>query len=390
MTNDVYTLLGFFERAFQRVRAVPTLIHIDCTAPTRYAEGTYKDHTWKIEATPGHAVLQNASDFQKACEQVGDFLLVALYSEIAEEANAKNWGDGLVYGTLAPVLEASGFHFGKAVLRGWIAQDQLGYKGKIEKGVGFSLNEAFAWTNLEVGRWSSSELMEMLICLDGNTNEKLSPDMGDTWVAAHYPEEQDIARNVLNAVFEDRPGSLDYDTMVQAWDAWWTQVGPAEMGESILRLLPDWTGFGDKKKVCACVSGWYLSVGRSVEMAQRAMVNFAETLNGFERAQAWMTVRLQLRQAVQEHPALVWVDKETQAWLLHRSRSKHVDLDAHPAMLNNRVHAHIRISESLNPGMDIHHVYQLWCQAEVFRQHNDELDNANTLFEHPEQTAIPQ
>lgn len=380
LTNDTYTLLGFFEAAFQRVGAVNCIINIDCTTTKRSAEGQYKGKPWSIYAMPGKKV-RNKEHLQLAYRQVGEYLLVPLYEEITKQLKSEGAGEAEVHTMMQPVLEAMSFNFGMAAEQCWLSRTEVGYKGQPERGEGPSLAEAVEWTNLkQVGLWTTMELMEMLVRLDSGFREhQLSGAMREEWVQAHVPDHRAIAKQVLDTAFAIQDGGVGVDAHVQAqaWKAWWTMLGPTVVANPIFRLMDQW--LENQHQAQACLAGWYLSVAESTQAREACLHGVEDNYYHLDRPGTWLSVRRYVRRVVQEYPEVVWANDDVQAWFLHRCHAKLGVLDTVPAMLNNRAHDYIRMHQTLDPSQDTRHLYALWKQTCGFSPKNDVLDVNNLL-----------
>ena len=191
MLNSLYDILGLFEDAFERAGSVAGLIQVDASGETRYAEGTTKEGTpWHIESDFSNSTLQDSDQLRLGYAQLGDLLLVPFYESAKAKFNNSGWTvthiETHVQKVMEPVLNAMRFNMGLAATRGWL-QDQFSYDplGNTREKAPFTLDQVVSWTQLGIpGRWSSMELMSMLIDLEQG-GHYLDYVSGKKWIASH-------------------------------------------------------------------------------------------------------------------------------------------------------------------------------------------------------------
>lgn len=372
MLSSAYDILELFEAAFSRSRSIPATIQIDCSGKTRYAEGTKDFVAWRIEADIFNRTPKDIDQLRMGYAHMGEHLLAPFYAVAKEKVKGFGWsGDDIekhAFTAMAPVLSAMHFHMGMAAKRGWLdsVASQDNYGNVRHKPADFTLEQAVSWTRLgKPGRWSSMELMSMLVSLE-ERGHALDEPAGQAWVASHQPEHQAIAKRMLDTVFApDRRGKhsvqIDDVAAVHAWKSWWMLMPPTSMGKTPLGQLENFT----QKKTDAMVEGWYVRVAQSKDMGRRSIASMGHLFHGFPTPKAWKAFADTLAVVIHSHSSLVWKDKEAQAWMLHRAVRKEGALDHLAAMQNNRVHDYLTISRSLDSTRRPHEFYPLWCQLQA-------------------------
>lgn len=372
MLSSAYDILALFESAFAQAHSVPSLIQIDCSGKTRYAEGEKHGVTWRIEADSPHSTPKDGEQLRRAYKHMGEDLLVPFYTAAKAKAASLGWtGDDIekhAFAAMAPVLAAMRFNMGMAADKGWLDSSiSQGPGGNIQgRSPPFTVEQAVAWTGLGLpGKWSSMELMTMLMSLE-KAGKFLDESAGPAWVAAHPPEHQTIAKRMLDTVFAlDQRGhrsvQVDDVSAVHAWKSWWMQMPPARIGETPLGRLEHFS----HKKADAMVEGWYLRVAQSKDMARRSIADMGHLFHAFPTPWSWKNFADTLEAVINSHSRLVWKDKEAQAWLLHRVVRADGALDRFAAMKDNRVHDYLTISKSLDSTQKPYEFYPLWCQMQA-------------------------
>lgn len=366
MLSSAYDILELFHAAFQRKASVGGLIQIDCSGRTRYAEGTKDGVSWRIEVDMLNRTPMDKEQLRMAYAHLGEHLLIPFYSCAKQKLKGLGWSSSDIekhaMTAMKPVLEAMRFNMGMATEKGWldtIATMEANGNTQIKEAE-FTFKQAVDWTQLgKPGRWSSMELMSMLIAVRSRA-QSLDVRTRDAWLDSHGLEHRPMAKRVMDNAFS--PGQTgDHGAMVDAWKSWWMQMQTVNIGATALNKLRNW----DSSQGDAMVEGWYLRVAQSKEMGRRSVMGMEHLFHAFPTPQAWKAFADALTRVFHAYPTLVWKDKESQAWLLHRAVRVEEALAKHPAMQNNRVHEYLTISRNLDPTRKPHELYPLWRQMQI-------------------------
>lgn len=377
MLSSTYDILELFEKAFQSARSVSGLANIDCSGKTRWAEGTKNGVDWRIEADILNPSPTNKAQLQTGYKHLGDALLPQFYRAAHEKVKGLGWTgsdiDKHVHSAMIPVILAMKFNMGVAADRGWLDEStSMSSTGQyLQKNADFSLGQATQWTSLgKPGRWTSMELMAMLISLD-RKNRFMDEATGTLWVASHKKEHQGVALQILETVFSsDANGKhriqVDAERAVQAWKSWWMQMPTMPLADTLLSQLQ----FFALDKSCCLVEGWYLRVAQSKELGRHSIVRMGRENNGFSSQRAWQEFANGLAMSVASHPTLAWKDVDSQAWLLNAAFQDQERADQDmvarlPFLKANRVTEYLSVSGNLNPGQKVHELFPLWCHMQA-------------------------
>ena len=389
MLSSTYDILELFDNAFARAGSVPSLIQIDCSGKTRYAEGTTSDGiAWRIEADILNRLHVDVLEMRRGYAHLGEQLLVPFYQVAKAKVEGFGWAgkdiETHAFTAMAPVLSAMRFNMGMAAKKGWLdSQVAMDNSGAVRsQPPNFTIEQAISWTHLgRPGRWTSMELMSMLIELEKN-GHYLDNTAGKHWIDSHEKKHRQVAALILNTIFAtsqsgQRLVQIDSVKAVQAWKSWWMQMPPEPMGNTLLAVLDNFS----QKKAEALVEGWYLRVAQSKELGKRTLAGMEHHAHAFPTNGAWKAFRKIFEDVALFNWRVVWKEKEAQAWLLNKATSHASNLDGFSAMQNNRVHDYLSIARNLDPTQTAHELYPLWCALQA--QPAQELLDPTGLFEEP-------
>ena len=373
MLTSIYDMLGLFQAAFNRAPSVATILAIEGTGPSRWAEGTENGLSWRIEAQLVQNTPIEREELQRAYGHMGRHLFLEFHGEVERKVHELGWRGTEAFAqveeTLAPVLHAMDFHMGIAVDNGWLTEK---YHSEFSGGVrvekpAVTVEQVVRWSRLDMpGKWSSVQLMDMFLRMD-RIGCYLNARQGEAWVQAHPAEHREVARDVLDASFALYYGEqggvhcmvLDERKAALAWKRWWTAM-PIQCLQKSIAVL----GGHGEAKCHAIVGGWYRRAAESKKMALSCLPGMDDIAHGFPSL-VWRRFQRSMRNAVQLYPKLVWADRQTQAWLLHKVFSEDRAIPVHPAFKENPAHDFIVLQRALNAGEGlVHEFYPLWANLQ--------------------------
>ncbi len=385
MLTSAYNILALFEAAFDDVGSAAALMVIDCTGKTHWAEGTEDGRTWRIEAQMVQQTPIDPEELRRAYGHMGRHLFLAFHKAVERKVHELGWRDmealAKVDETLGPVLRAMDFHMGMAVAKGWLQESyHLEYSGGVRtQEPSFTIEQVFRWSQLDrPGRWSSEQLMEMFLAMDGGECY-LNQAKGDAWVQAHPVELRGIVREILDTSFALSEGVhcevVDARKAALAWERWWAAMPAQPLEKSVA------VGAGQGESKCyAMVAGWYKRASVSSKLAKTCLPRMQEPMHGFPREKQWFCFQRSLRNAVQTYPNLVWKDRQIQAWLVHKAFDDGLPVPAHPAFKDNGAHDYIVLQTALDGDAGVHSFYPLWAAMQNTSTPTLDGDSVRELF----------
>lgn len=371
MLSSTYDILEIFDAAFNNAKSVGGILQIDCSGTMRYAEGKKGGVAWRIEADRINSAPSDAAQIKQGYAHMGEHLLTHFYEAAKEKAKTLGWKgsdiERVADTALMPVLAAMHFHIGMASDKGWLnastSMIDMNTMRTTTTPAPFTMEQAFKWSQIDrSAQWYSMELISMLISLEGHSH-CLTEEMGQVWIQAHTPAHRQAAQGILNIPFamDDFGRSKGYDAKeaARAWKTWWLQVPFAHIGEtplSQLEKLNDSTRSG-------IVEGWYLAMAQSKKKSQCCMAGMESLFHDLSDAQSWSLFSGMVRRTVKDYPDVVWQNKESQAWILHKCMLADTWLSNHVAMQNNAAYDYIVIRKTLDPTCKPHEFYSQWLQT---------------------------
>ena len=387
MLSSTYDILGIFDAAFDNAKFVGGILQIDCSGTTRYAEGEQNGVAWRIEADPINRTSGDTEQIKQGYSQMGENLLIHFYAVAKEKAQQLGWSgsdiDRIAETALTPVLSAMRFHMEMASDRGWLdASIGMTHNMDIQtRPAAFTLAQAFKWSKLDGSKqWSSMELMSMLIGLE-SYGHCLTEAMGQVWIKAHTPAHRQAAKGILNIPFAmddsvNRSNVYNSEGAALTWKTWWLQVPFAHIGETPLSKLEK----VNESTRLEIVGGWYLAVAKSKKKSQCAMAGMEHFCHELPNANDWSIFSSTLCRVVKAYPSVVWQDRDSQAWMLHKCMPFDTLLSNHVAMQKNAAHDYIVIRTTLDTTCKPHECYSHWLQLKA--NGIEMAVDAGELFEH--------